>query len=315
MYKSIDIPALNSVVISGTLLGLESREGTAKASGKPYRSVNSTIRVNQFYNGKEEVSEIPVSFIAMKFKKDGTNNPVYETLGAYSRDYFTAQRDGIEKATKVLINGRKGNGAISENMYADSRNPENVLSTWNINASFLSENRGSAPVTGSSEYATFDTEIFILNMDRELTAEGEETGRLKIRGGIVKYGRKIDCLDFFVEIPSAVDYIERNYNVNDTVHVKGRVRFTSEQEIQNVDNGWGESIPTQTTRKRHELIISEGNNEPLPEENSYDPEDIRVLIADRNALKEQKKMEARAKATTAKASPATEVSKAAYSWE
>ena len=315
MYKSIDIPALNSVVISGTLLGLESREGTAKLSGKPYRSMNATIRVNQFYNGKEEVSEIPVSFIAMKFKKDGANNPVYETLGAYSRDYFTAQRDGIEKATKVLINGRKGNGAISENMYADSRNPENVLSTWNINASFLSENRSSAPVTGSSEYATFDIEIFILNMDRELTAEGEETGRLKIRGGVVKYGRKIDCLDFFVEIPSAVDYIERNYNVNDTVRVKGRVRFTSEQEIQNVDNGWGESIPTQTTRKRHELIISEGNNEPLPEENSYDPEDIRVLIADRNALKEQKKMEARAKATAAKASPATEVSKAAYSWE
>ena len=83
MYKSTDTPALNSVVVNGALLGLDLREGkSSPAKGaKPYRSVNATVRVNQTFGGKSEVSEIPVSFIAMKHKKDGTDNPIHETYG------------------------------------------------------------------------------------------------------------------------------------------------------------------------------------------------------------------------------------------
>ena len=63
MFRSIDTPAQNSVVINGSLLGFELRDGkTSAAKGaKPYRGANATIRVNQYYNGKEEISEIPVS--------------------------------------------------------------------------------------------------------------------------------------------------------------------------------------------------------------------------------------------------------------
>ena len=322
MFRSIDTPAQNSVVINGSLLGFELRDGkTSAAKGaKPYRGANATIRVNQYYNGKEEISEIPVSFIAMRHKKDGTNNLVYDTLGGYSTEYKTAERHGIENATKVNINGRRGNGALSENMFADSRNPETVISSWNINASFLNEARGQA-AGNSGDCATFDAEIFIFGLDREVTAEGEETGRLKIRGGLVKYGGKVDCLDFFVENPTAIDFIERNYNQNDTAHFVGRIRFTSETITRQSENTWGESIPQTTTRKKRELIITgpgigheDGPNE---EENSYNPEDIRVAMADRNTLKEQKKIEARAKAKTGKAAPAAATSSAAptYDWE
>ena len=318
MYKSIDTPALNSVVINGALLGLDMREGKSAPSkgSKPYRSVNATIRVNQAYGGKHEVSELPVSFIAMKHKKDGTDNPVYETLGKYATEYHTAQKDGIENATNVNVNGRRGNGSLSENMFATPQNPETVVSGWNINASFLNENRGIAP-GNSGDCATFDIEIFILNLDREVSPEGEETGRLKIRGGVVKFGRKLDCLDFFVEDKSAIDYIERNYNVNDTAHFVGRIRFTSETVSYETSNTWGESIPQTSTRKKRELIITGpgvgGEDGPYDEERSYDPEDIRVLVADRNALKEQKKMEARAKA--AKPAVSAAASKPVYGWE
>ena len=322
MFRSIDTPAQNSVVINGSLLGFELRDGkTSAANGaKPYRGANATIRVNQYYNGKEEISEIPVSFIAMRYKKDGTNNPVYDTLGGYSTEYKTAERHGIENATKVNINGRRGNGALSENMFADSRNPETIISSWNINASFLNEARGQAS-GNSGDCATFDAEIFIFGLDREVTAEGEETGRLKIRGGLVKYGGKVDCLDFFVENPTAIDFIERNYNQNDTAHFVGRIRFTSETVTHQSENTWGESIPQTTTRKKRELIITgpgigheDGPNE---EENSYNPEDIRVAMADRNTLKEQKKIEARAKAKTSKAAPAVATPSATptYDWE
>ena len=326
MFRSIETPAQNSVVINGSLLGFDLREGkTSAAKGaKPYRAATASIRVNQMYNNKEEISEIPVSFISMKFKNDGTNNPVYDTLGGYSTEYMTAERHGIENATKVNINGRRGNGALSENMFADSRNPETVISSWNINASFLNEARGQA-VGNSGDCATFNVEIFIFDINREVTAEGEETGRLKIRGGIVKYGGKIDCLDFYVENPTAIDFIERNYNNNDTAHFVGRIRFTSETVVHQSENTWGESIPETTTRKKRELIITgpgAGHEDgPNEEENSYNPEDIRVAMADRNTLKEQKKSEARAKAKTKKAGSTTSAvsagaaAPATYEWE
>ena len=314
MYKSIDVAAKNSVVINGALLGLEIREGKSAASkgSKPYRAANATIRVNQRYGGKDEISEIPVSFIAMKHKKDGTDNPVYDTIGKYGSEYRTAQRDGIDMATSVSVNGRRGNGTLSENMFCDARNPENVISSWNINASFLNENRGNSPAS-SADCATFDIEIFILNMDREVNISGEETGRLKIRGGVVKFGRKIDCMDFFVEDPTAVDYIERNYAVNDTVNVVGRIRMTSEPVTSESQNSWGEAIPQTTTKKKRELIITHGSDEPYTEEMAYDPEEIRILITDRQAVKEQKKMEARNKASAPKAQ--APVAKPAYGWE
>lgn len=320
MFKSIETPALNSVVINGALLGLDLRDGKSSAAkgSKPYRSVNATVRVNQTYGGKNEISELPVGFIAMKFKKDGTDNSIYEIYGKYPTEYRTAQRDGIEEATNVQINGRRGNGVLAENMFASPQNPETVVSNWNISATFLNENRGIAPGNGA-DCATFDIEIFILNLERELNREGEETGRLKIRGGVVKYGRKLDCLDFYVENPSAIDYIERNFSVNDTAHFVGRIRFTSETVKYETENTWGEAIPQTTTQKKRELIITGPGigceAGPYDEERSYNPEDIRVLVADRNALKEQKKMEARAKAAKPAATTASAASKPVYGWE
>ena len=318
MFKSIDIPALNSVVVNGALLGLEVRDGkSSPAKGsKPYRSIKSTVRVNQTYGGKSEVSEIPMDFIAMKHKKDGTDNTIYETYGKYATEYKTAQRDGIENATMVTVNGRRGNGVLGENMFATAQNPETVVSTWNVSATFLNELYGSAS-GNSADCATFDIEIFILNLDREMSLEGEETGRLKIRGGVVKYGRKLDCLDFYVENPSAIDYIERNFNVNDTAHFVGRLRYTSETVKYEAENTWGESIPQTTTKKKRELIITGPGigceNGPYEEERSYNPEDIRILVADRNTVKEQKKMEARSKATAKPAAAA--ISKPVHGWE
>ena len=107
-------------------------------------------------------------------------------------------------------------------------------------------------------------------------------------------------MDFFVENPGAVDYIERNFKVNDTAHFVGRLRYTSETVKYESENTWGESIPQTTTKKKRELIITGPGvgceSGPYDEDRSYDPEDIRVLVADRNAVKEQKKMEEEAAA-------------------
>lgn len=299
MYRMSTTPARNSVSMNGMLLSYDIRDGKSKKTGAPYRMGSAVLRVNQFYGGKEELSEIPVKSLAMKFKKDGSDNKFFENLGDYAVDLKPATRYGTDEASHVSITGRNGNGALSENMFASERNPETVYSTFNIDFKFLNEPRINA--TGSTaDCATFDVEIFILAKDRELNSAGEETGRLKIRGGIVQWGEKIDCFDFYVENPTAIEYIDRNYNINDTASFVGRIRYTSETVVYKSENTWGETLPTTSTRKKHELIItgpSAGHEDgPNEEADSYDPEDIRTMIADRNARKEDAKNEARKRA-------------------
>lgn len=307
MFKSTSAIATNNITVVGTLIDVTMREGTAKSSGTPYRSGSATIRVNQTYGGKAETSDIPLNFIAMKFKKDGTINPAYEDLGKFSSVYKSAKNFPIIEATRLRVSGKSG--TLAENMFATQQDPEKVISTWRLNANFFNEARSEA-----ADCATFNADIFIMQIEREMTSEGEETGRLKIRGAIVQYGQKLDVLNFIVEDPTAVDYIERNYNVNDTVNVVGRIRYTSETVELQSESTWGEAIPQTSTKKKHELIITRGSDEAFDEEQAYNPDDIRVLNEDRNNRKEQVKIDAKNRASKpASSKPATAATE--YGWE
>lgn len=310
MPKNVEMQATNTATVTGTLLDVSVREMETKADKKPFRSANVVLRVTQTYGGKTEISEIPISMVAMKFKKDGTINSAYENIGALKTDYRSAQQVGDVGASRLRFSGRSVN--LRENMFADSRDPENVVSTWQINATFFNEVRGSDTNVTNADCATFSVDIYIMAMSREMTVEGEETGRLKIRGGVVQYGRKLDCFDFYVEDPTAVDYIERNWSINDTVNAMGRIRYTSETVTYESQNTWGEAIPRTSTRTKRELIITQGSDFALDDEKSYSPDDIRALNADRNQRKEQIKIDARNKKQkkAAAAVPST-----SYEWE
>lgn len=314
MSKSIENQAQNYATVVGTLLDASVKEKETKSDKRPFRAATVTLRVNQAYGGKGEVSEIPISMIAMKFKKDGTINPAYENLGALKTDYQSAQQVGEAGASRLRFSGKSVN--LRENMFADSRNVENVVSTWQVNATFFNEVRGSGETSVSNaDCATFNVDIYLMSIARELTAEGEETGRLKIRGGVVQYGSKLDCFDFFVEDPTAVDHIERNWAINDTVNAMGRIRHISETVTYESENTWGEAIPRTSTRTKHELIITQGSDFALDDEKAYSPEDIKKLNADRNQRKEQIKIDARNKKQKKAVAAATTSSASGYEWE
>lgn len=313
MYKNIETPAVNVVSIRGTLMDYAMKDGVTKGN-RAYRRVNTSVRVKQFYNGKEEISEIPVDMIANKVKKDGTSNRVYEGYAENSRNFEPATRVGADKATIVSCSGNR-NARLKENIYVPKGTSEEVHSNWQVSSTFMNQAFGTSD--SETDYATFDVELFIFNMDREINSIGEETGRLVIRGGIVQYGRKIDVLPFYVEDASAIDYIERNYEINDTARFVGRLRYTSETTTYVSENTWGESIPTTSSKKKRELIITGPGvgceNGPYEEEQAYDPAEIRVLMADRTARCEQAKIEAR---TQAKAKTTAETTmQTTYSWE
>lgn len=317
--KSIENQSANSVNITGTLMDVVLREGKTKKDGKPYRSGTATIRVNQHYGNKDEVSDIQENFIAMKFKNDGQNNSNYTNYGKFADGtYKTAQNVGIENATRLRSSGAH-NGRITENMFATAKDPETVISTWRIDTTFFNEANGSVSTpTSNADCATFNVDMVVLEIGREMNTSGEETGRLKIVGGLIQYGPRLDCVTFYVENPSAIDFLERNWQVNDTVNAVGRIRVATQTVSYHSENSWGEEIPQESTRTKRELIITSSNGPdggmPYDEDMSYDIEDVKRLNAERKIRKEQAKVTARNSGNKT-AAATNEAPKSAYGWE
>lgn len=302
MSKEITNQATNRVNIVGKLLDVVFRSGKLQ-DGREYESANMTIRVTQTYGGREEVSEIPVSMFAAKYTLANKLNPGWDQLQAL-HSLKTAQNVGIDEADTVRINS----GNIRENNFVAKSGQ--LINGWQLNTSFISSN-----ANGLDGVASFVVDLFIMDMHPEEDRDGDSTGRLVIKGGIVQYGGNLDVIEFIVENPEAVDYIERNWNVNDTVTARGRVRMTvQEQKTSGAESSWGEDIPEMTTKTIRELIITKGDDQGKEEEFAYDPTDIKKAFNVRKAKIEQMQLDARNHSKKEEAnSTATTSNK--YSWE
>ena len=295
--KEITVQAQNKVNINGKLLDVTTGSGTL-SDGRAYERANLTVRVQQSYGGRDEVSEIPVSMFASQFTTRGTPNPAYKSLQDL-KTFKTAQDVGFDDADTVRLTGC----SLRENAFVSKSGQ--LINGWQINTSFINK-------TTMQDTATFVIDIFIMDMHDEVDRDGDSTGRLIIKGGIVQYGGKLDVVEFIVEGPEQVDYIQRNWNINDTVTAKGRIRVTSvEVKDSGKNSSWGEDIPDTTTRFIRELIIVSGDDEGKEEEFAYDPTDIKKAFNVRKANIEQLQMDAK-KASSSK--PA-QTSSSKYNWE
>ena len=297
--KDITKQAFNRVNIVGKLLDLVVREGKL-SDGRAYKSANMTVRVTQKYGGREETSEIPISMFASRYTLAGKPNPGYEQIEVLE-GLNTAQNVGIDAASIVRINS----GTLRESNFV-ARSGQ-LVNTWQLNTSF------AGPVKSMPECATFDVDVFIMDMKPEEDREGDSTGRLIIKGGIVQYNGNLDVVEFIVENPEAVDYIERHYNNNDTVNIKGRVRVTVIEERASGGGSWGEDIPETTTRTVRELIVTKGDDEPREEEFAYDPVEIKKAFNVRKAKIEQLQVNAQNGGQKVAEKSSTSTSK--YNWE
>ena len=301
MSKSISIQAGNKINLAGTLMDVTPGSGTL-SDGRPYKRATVTIRVTQSYGGKTETSDIQVGMFATEFTSTGKQNPAWKSLNDLML-MKTAQNVGVDNASHVRLTG----ATLQENNFV-SRNGQ-LINGWQIRGSFINEAK-------VSDVASFVTDIFIMDMRDEVNREGDTTGRLIIKGGIVQYGGKLDVVEFIVEAPDTVEYISRNWEVNGTVTVKGRIRILSqEEEVQT--SGWGEDVPDTTTKFVRELIITTGDDECKEEDFAYDPVEIKKAHNERKAAIEQMQINARATAPKQGAGSANsvEASSKKYDWE
>lgn len=305
MYKDIMNQAQNKINISGKLLDATFGEGTL-SDGRHYKRATITVRVTQTFGGNTETSEVPVSMFAAQYTQANKPNPGYAQILSL-QEMKTAQNVGIDEADTVRITGAN----LRENNFV-SRNSGQLINGWQINTSFV--NKG-----GMSDVASFLIDIFIMDMHPEVDRNsGDETGRLVIKGGIVQYQGALDVVEFIVENPDTIDYIERNWSNNDTVEVKGRIRVTSvEEKPAASENSWGEDIPETSTRTVRELIITKGSDEPKEEEFAYNQLDIKKAFNVRKARIEQLQIDAK-KGNTPKAATQTAPAASAekkWDWE
>lgn len=300
--KSINIQAGNKVNIAGTLMDVTFGEGKL-TDGRPYQRATVTVRVTQTYGGKTETSDIQVNQFATEYTSTGKPNPAWKSLNDLKL-LKTVQNVGMDNASHVRLSGV----TLQENNFV-SRSGQ-LISGWQLRGSFINEAK-------VSDTASFITDIYIMAMDDELDKEGDTTGRLKIRGGIVQYGGKLDVVDFIVEDPDNVEYVSRNWEVNGTVTVKGRIRVLSQEEEETQSSGWGEDVPDTTTRFVRELIITKGDDECKEEDFAYDPVEIKKAFNERKAMIEQLQINARSVAPKqgAYSANSAEASSKKYEWE
>lgn len=295
MSKAITEQGQNKVNIVGKLLDVTFRQGKT-SDERNYESANMTIRVTQTYGGRSETSDIPVSMFATQYTKRNTLNPGWTQLQDL-KNFKTVQNVGFDEAATIRISG----GNLRENNFV-SRSGQ-LINGWQISTSFI----GST--TNMLDTASFVMDIFIMDMKPEENRDGEPTGRLEIKGAVVQYNETLDVLNFIVEQPEAVEFIERNWNNNDTVTVKGRVRVTA-TEAEPVKSSWGEDIPESTSQTVRELVITTGDDCGKEEDFAYDPDDIRKLFNARKARLEQMQIDAQgSKKTNTAAAPARK-----YAW-
>jgi len=280
MSKSIDVQGQNKVNVVGKLVDVSFRNGKT-SDGRDYESANMTVRVKQTYGGREEVSEIPVSMFTCKYTKNGTLNSGW-TQFQDMKTFKTVQSVGVDEATTVRLSGAN----LKENNFV-SRTGQ-LINGWQINASFI------GTTVNMADTASFVMDIFIMDMKDEEDRNGDTTGRLEIKGAIVQYGATLDVLNFIVEQPEAVDFIQRNWNVNDTVTVKGRIRVVATEE-KPVETSWGEDVPETNVRTTRELVITTGDDCGKEEDFAYSPDDIRKLFQARKARIEQMQIDATSK--------------------
>ena len=298
--KDINVQATNKMNLVGKLMNVDFGEGKL-SDGREYKRATVTIRVNQPVDGKEEMSEIPIGFFATPYTSTGKQNPAYKSL-VELRDLKTAQNVGIDAADQVRITS----GVLSENNFVSRSG--NLINGFQIRGSFIS----SAKL---SDIASFTTEIFIMDMHDEVDKEGDPTGRLIVRGGIVQYGGKLDVLDFVVEAPDKVEFVSRNWEPNTTQLVKGRVRVTSHEVSTGGGTGsWGEDLPDTTTTYVRELVITGGEDTAKDEDFSYDPVEIKKAFNQRKAMIEQMQIDARSRTKNQGGSGSNSDAKK-YEWE
>lgn len=292
----------NSVQIVGILSEINIRPVTYEKDGYTRNALAGDIkvRVNQKINNVDVECEIPVYYFTSEKTNAGEPNKAYIALQTAIDTLKSIAAVGYDEADAVRINAAdtaKGFAhAIRMNEYWK---PDGTLSAYpRIHATFISKIDRDKMVPK----ATFEMEAVIKSMVKEIK-DDMETGRLRISAIIGQYN-SVDAIELVTSSPSVSDAVQSYWNVNDTVHFRGYLNFSSKTETVLNDTGFGEPMEETRTIRVSELVISGGDPTPLEGEQAISPEEVNAALAQKKIKLENDKAKAEKKAAAPKATPA-----------
>lgn len=205
--------------------------------------------------------------------KDGADNKTYAGIETVMSEYQSIAKVGEEQADKVRVS--KGD----LNLFTGKDGREQV----GYKANFFNR------VTGTyTPHAEFDAEMFISSMTPEMDRDGDETGRLIVKGWTVTFSG-VEPLTLVApkEIANAV---ESTFEIGQTAEFFGDIINSRIEKITEIPVAIGKPKQKVETSYKNELIIT-GASEPYEEgvsENApYNAESIKLGIQEReNRLEE-----------------------------
>lgn len=281
--REINNPTVNELQICGRLSDITFSNGKL-SDGRPWESATANILVTQTVNGVEETSTDSVKIFATPMTAKGTVSSSWQNIQEM-KNWDTIQNVGFDRAQKVVANRCE----LQENSFVSTRSGQ-IISGFAIKGMFLTKTKAEDKANGT-------VHGFVLDLHEEVDKEGEETGRLIIRTGIVGYGPKLSIVEFIVEGAERVENTRRmGIEPNQTIRITYYPRIISKEESvvsSDETGGWGEEFVSTVTRTVRELMVT--GIHTVDEEFSYDPDDIKLLFNKRKAELEQMQLAAKTK--------------------
>lgn len=220
----------------------------------------------------DETNSISVGIYCAEFTSKGEKNKAYDGLMTVNNEYKSVADVGEEAADRIYT---KADFSTFKN--------QNGMDVVNYKSNFFTR------VTRELDpKRTFKCEAFIKSKSWETDSNGEETGRLKIRG-IVPGFSGINILDMICPISN--EYSETFaqdadglFEVGNTYELNGEIINARVEKKKTAALGKLQS----EVEYKNELVIT-GSGEAYPEETAYSAEAIEHAIQEYNDSQTQKK--------------------------
>ena len=253
--------ASNKVKVAGIVsskdLRIETKDGVDVIQGSISVEIDdtNTIRFSVYSKAKTNA---------------GKDNPSYTGLVTVMNEYKTIAENGRDEADRVYVTGEF-------NPYI-GQNGKEVMSQ---KASFFNRVQ---KIENYEPKAEFEVEVFIANISHEVDTEGNETGRLKVRGWMPTYNG-IEPINMICPAENA-DNFENAYSVGQTAELDGDVINSRVEKKTEIPMAFGKPKVKVETSYKNELIIT-GGTEPYEDGVSqyapYDKGAIDLAITEREA--------------------------------
>lgn len=254
-----------AVIIEGILSSMNLEETTTTNGSKAIKG-SLVIKV-------DETNSIPVNVFCSEFTSKGEKNKAYDGIKTVKNEYKSIADVGEGEADRIRTKA-------DFNTYKN----QNGIDVVNYKSNFF--NRVTREL---NPQRNFKCEAFIKAKSWETDSEGNDTGRLKIRGIVPAFGGTINILDMICPVSNEYDEnfaqdADNLFEVGNTYELNGEIVNARVEKKKAAALGKLQS----EVEYKNELIIT-GSGEAYPEATAYPANTINLAIQEYETAQSQKK--------------------------